>query len=123
MLFLTTNHPERLDPALLRPGRVDRKIELGLCHARPGTPAVSVVLSGMRLERFRAFSRGRSVRGAVPTGKLGMAAIQEHLLRHRRSPEAAAHEVLFDEIVAETARLISCGTEPLFPAQIPVPKL
>ena len=29
VLFLTTNHPERLDPALVRPGRVDRKIELG----------------------------------------------------------------------------------------------
>ena len=29
MLFLTTNHPERLDSALVRPGRVDRKIELG----------------------------------------------------------------------------------------------
>ena len=30
VLFLTTNHPERLDPALIRPGRVDRKVELGL---------------------------------------------------------------------------------------------
>ena len=33
VLFLTTNHPERLDPALVRPGRVDRKVELG--HATP----------------------------------------------------------------------------------------
>jgi chaperone BCS1 len=30
VLFMTTNHPERLDPALVRPGRVDRKYELGL---------------------------------------------------------------------------------------------
>ena len=30
-----------------------------------------------------------------------MAAIQEHLLRHRHEPEAAAHEVAFDEISAE----------------------
>src|SRR6516165_7419974 len=29
VLFMTTNHPERLDPALIRPGRVDLKIELG----------------------------------------------------------------------------------------------
>ena len=26
-----------------------------------------------------------------------MAAVQEHLLRHRRRPDAAAHEVDFDE--------------------------
>ena len=24
--FMTTNHPEKLDPALLRPGRVDYKV-------------------------------------------------------------------------------------------------
>ncbi|MAL75140.1 MAG: hypothetical protein CMM62_09215 [Rhodospirillaceae bacterium] len=31
MLFMTTNHPDRLDPALIRPGRVDMQAELGLC--------------------------------------------------------------------------------------------
>lgn len=29
LLIMTTNHPENLDPALLRPGRVDRVIEMG----------------------------------------------------------------------------------------------
>ncbi|CAN6200636.1 unnamed protein product [Urochloa humidicola] len=31
LMVFTTNHPERLDPALLRPGRMDRKVELGYC--------------------------------------------------------------------------------------------
>lgn len=33
LLFLTTNHPERLDPALVRPGRVDYKLEFDLATA------------------------------------------------------------------------------------------
>ncbi|KAK1641935.1 hypothetical protein QYE76_059740 [Lolium multiflorum] len=31
LIIFTTNHPERLDPALVCPGRMDRKIELGYC--------------------------------------------------------------------------------------------
>lgn len=29
IIFLTTNHIEKLDPALIRPGRVDMKVQLG----------------------------------------------------------------------------------------------
>ena len=30
VLVMTTNHPEKLDPALIRPGRVDMRVEFGL---------------------------------------------------------------------------------------------
>ncbi|GJM97565.1 hypothetical protein PR202_ga14500 [Eleusine coracana subsp. coracana] len=40
LMVFTTNHPERLDPALLRAGRMDRKFELGYC-----TPAALRVLA------------------------------------------------------------------------------
>ena len=40
MLVMTTNHPEKLDPALIRPGRIDKKIKLGYMAA---DDAVSLV--------------------------------------------------------------------------------
>ena len=33
MLIITTNYPERLDKALIRPGRIDMKVKFGLCTA------------------------------------------------------------------------------------------
>jgi len=32
IVIMTTNHPEQLDPALIRPGRIDRKIHLTYCQ-------------------------------------------------------------------------------------------
>lgn len=31
ILIMTTNHPEKLDPALIRPGRIDRKVSFSKC--------------------------------------------------------------------------------------------
>jgi chaperone BCS1 len=33
ILVMTTNHPEKLDPALIRPGRIDKIIYLGYMQA------------------------------------------------------------------------------------------
>jgi chaperone BCS1 len=96
VLFLTTNHPDRLDPALIRPGRVDRKLELG--HAT-GDQARRLFLwfyQGCGLTPSRRAELADLFATQVPRGKICMAAIQEHLLRHRDEPEAAAHEVDFD---------------------------
>jgi mitochondrial chaperone BCS1 len=82
MLVLTTNHVERLDPALIRPGRIDWKREIGLAH-------------GEQVARlFRAFYPEREDLAAGFIAALGghpvaPAAVQGHFLRHRDDPERA----------------------------------
>jgi chaperone BCS1 len=97
VLFLTTNHPDRLDPALVRPGRVDRKVELG--HATPDQARRLFLWFYRDCALGQAELDRQAVRFAsqVPEGRVTMAAIQEHLLRHRHTPEAAAHEAVFDD--------------------------
>jgi len=98
VLFLTTNHPERLDPALLRAGRVDRKIELGYATPDQARRLYLWFYQGCGLSHSELSREAERFAAQVPESKIGMAAIQEHLLRHRRSPGSAAHEVVFEEI-------------------------
>ncbi len=100
VLFLTTNHPEQLDPALVRPGRVDRKIELGYATPDQARRLFRWYYRDNGLSSEELCRHANRFAAYVPDGKLCMAAIQEHLLRHRRSPEGAAHEVLFESVDA-----------------------
>ena len=91
ILFMTTNHPDRLDPALVRPGRVNRGIRLGLATADQARRLFAWFYSGGpggADSRVDALSRDFAAR--VSDGRVSMASIQEHLLRHRADPEAAA---------------------------------
>ncbi len=110
VLFLTTNHAERLDPALLRPGRVDRKIELGYATPDQARRLYLWFFRGCGLGQPDLLREAARFAAQVPPGKIGMAAIQEHLLRHRHSPESAAHEVEFGEIAMDAPALaLACG--------------
>jgi mitochondrial chaperone BCS1 len=111
VLFLTTNHPERLDPALLRPGRVDRKIELGYATPDQARRLYLWFYRGCGLAHSELLREADRFGAQVPPAKIGMAAIQEHLLRHRHSPESAAHEVEFDEVPIDAPLMaLACDT-------------
>ncbi len=99
IIFLTTNHPERLDPALVRPGRIDRKIELGYATAGQASRMFRWFFSdhplgpeyiGRLADRFASRLRPETA----------PAAIQEHLLRHRDDPADAV--VSFGQIAYAT---------------------
>lgn len=88
ILFMTTNHPEKLDSALIRPGRIDRKFHLSdATHSQaerfflrffPG--------QGVLAEKFA---------NMVMNDKedISMAMLQGHLLKYKGAVAKAAHWV------------------------------
>ncbi len=92
VLFMTTNHPERLDPALVRPGRVDRSFRLGNTTPDQARRLFSWFYTGGE-PNPEIDALAKEFGDRIPTGQVCMAAIQEHLLRHRTDPEAAIREL------------------------------
>ncbi|KAK8380485.1 hypothetical protein O3P69_016820 [Scylla paramamosain] len=87
IVFMTTNYPERLDAALIRPGRVDRKEYIGYC-----TPHQLVTM----YRRFypevpvdTAFSFSEVIQNLkVP---VSAATVQGHFMQHKEDPMGALH--------------------------------
>ncbi|MDR3517631.1 MAG: AAA family ATPase [Azospirillaceae bacterium] len=87
LLFMTTNHLDRLDPALIRPGRVDVRVETGAVNRE------------MAKRMFLAFFPGEVAlvdifADALGANQVTMAYLQGHLLRHRDSAPDAARTAL-----------------------------
>eukprot|EP01092_Planopodium_desertum_P013949 TRINITY_DN6879_c0_g3_i1.p1 TRINITY_DN6879_c0_g3~~TRINITY_DN6879_c0_g3_i1.p1 ORF type:complete len:133 (-),score=17.90 TRINITY_DN6879_c0_g3_i1:133-531(-) len=90
MLIMTTNHIERLDPALIRPGRVDKKILFPLA-SRTQMENLFLNFYPTNKKEAKAFAE------ALPAEKISMAAIQAHFLDRKDKPEAALRDVLLLE--------------------------
>jgi mitochondrial chaperone BCS1 len=86
IVFMSTNHIERLDPALLRPGRIDCKVYLGMASPYQIKEMFLRFFPETTNEakRFAAQFAGRSI---------SMATLQEYLLARRYSIERALDEV------------------------------
>eukprot|EP00555_Chaetoceros_dichaeta_P007442 CAMPEP_0198276070 /NCGR_PEP_ID=MMETSP1447-20131203/65112_1 /TAXON_ID=420782 /ORGANISM="Chaetoceros dichaeta, Strain CCMP1751" /LENGTH=665 /DNA_ID=CAMNT_0043970989 /DNA_START=269 /DNA_END=2266 /DNA_ORIENTATION=+ len=81
MLIITTNHPEMLDPALIRPGRIDKKLMLGYMVAED---VVSMVehyfqtrLDVEQVERVKKAINGCTGLLSRPSLKLSPAQIEQ----------------------------------------------
>jgi chaperone BCS1 len=86
IIVMTTNHLDKLDPALIRPGRADVKLWFGNATAD----------QAQRL--FERFFPGhgdlaRDFAGRVTDRHCSMATLQDYLMLHRHSPEAALQRV------------------------------
>ena len=80
ILVMTTNHPDKLDAALTRPGRVDVKVYIGCANHHQAEK--------MFLKFFPGHARFAAAFGDAWSGQ-SMAEIQKHLLAHRDCPEEA----------------------------------
>jgi chaperone BCS1 len=83
VLVMTTNHPEKLDPALLRPGRADVKVKLNYASV--------MQMQGMYKKFFPKCTADQPVAfsNELPDQVLSMAKLQGHFLKHRDQPESA----------------------------------
>ncbi|KAF7309272.1 p-loop containing nucleoside triphosphate hydrolase protein [Mycena indigotica] len=115
LTFATTNHIEALDPALIRPGRMDLKIQYGLATteqleqmfdrfypynaelADDAGPAIGCYydssvappLPRVRLSAEALLSLGTQFAAAVPPSRYSIAQLQGYLLSWKNDPQAA----------------------------------
>jgi chaperone BCS1 len=98
IVFMTTNHVEKLDPALIRPGRVDMIVRVDNANRDQVIRLFRRFYPSSSPELAHRFADG------VPDGALSMATLQGHLLQFKDSAEeAAAHSHLLQPNVIRAA--------------------
>lgn len=88
IIFMTTNHRERLDPALIRPGRVDYHQHIGWADSQQ---ACQLFLNFFPEHSHLADKFGTVV--AEYQGQVSPAAIQGHFILYKNSPQEAVENV------------------------------
>lgn len=87
LLLATTNHIERLDPALIRPGRIDRKIYIGYARREQAERLFARFYPDADVGMARFFAE------SIPDEQLAMSTLQTHLLRYATDPLGAVSNV------------------------------
>ncbi len=100
LTFLTTNHPQHLDPALIRPGRADLHLHLDNASREQVAGMLERFFPESTFPQMHEAQRQR-LSGQVPAGVVSMARLQEYLLARRGDPLRAVRD--WDELCAVTA--------------------
>lgn len=87
LLFATTNHPEKLDPALVRPGRIDRRIIIDLADREQLRRIFQRFFPGAPAEQADQFAT------SLPDQQLAMSAVQAYLILHAESADEACANI------------------------------
>lgn len=102
VLMLTSNSPDNLDPALIRPGRIDKQILFGnasyqvmekmFLHIFSCAPGEKKSLAAAR-EGVNLPGLATEFANQLPEGRFSPAEIQNFLLEHREDPSGAVAKV------------------------------
>merc|ERR1739844_667458 len=91
LVIMTTNHPEKLDPALVRPGRVDVRARFH-CASRL---AIEEIFCNFFRDAIIGTAEVRSLAckfaGSCASDILSIAAVQGHLMQFIDDPHGAAN--------------------------------
>ena len=87
LLIMTTNHLEKLDPALIRPGRIDFRLYLGL------TSRSQVVRLFKRFHPESTEEQSEKFADSIPEHTISPASIQGYLLMHRDDPQGSVDHI------------------------------
>jgi chaperone BCS1 len=87
IVFMTTNHVELLDPALVRPGRIDVQVHVGNATAEQATRLFERFYWGVSPALVKGFRR------QMPDGEVSMATVQGHLMKYKSSPGLAVEKL------------------------------
>jgi chaperone BCS1 len=85
IVIMSTNHIEKLDPALIRPGRVDWQAFLG--------NAVPEQVAELFLRFFPESGRANEFVEKVAQSEISMAALQNHFIQYTDEDDAVSHAV------------------------------
>ena len=89
IIVVTTNHKEHLDPALLRPGRMDMHIHMSYC-----TPCAFKTLA-LNYLKLRTHPRFNEINNLLEEVKVTPAEVGEQLLRNEDADGALADLIHF----------------------------
>ncbi len=112
ILIATTNHLERLDPALVRPGRIDRRLFVGLANRRQMSRLFQRFFPDASTEMADFFAE------SLPEEALTMSQLQVYLLQYSSNARSAVENIdqLRTEPLSEhdfgASGLVPCATLP-----------
>merc|ERR1712232_606213 len=89
LVIMTTNHPEQLDDALVRPGRVDFRAQFHNASRCAIQEIFCNFFAGGKFDKDEVREAGSVFASSCAEGVLPIAAIQGHLMQFRDDPLAA----------------------------------